>query len=257
MFKSCKSYLPILLLLLLAGCDDFDKNSSVIYLVGDSTMAEKKPDRRPETGWGEMLPTFFEDGILIENHAKNGRSTRSFVEEGSWKVVMDKLKKGDYVFIEFGHNDSKEGTERYASPADYKQNLIRMAQEVRAKGGHPVLLTPVMRRKFDENGTLVDTHGDYPTKMREAAKEQKLPLIDMHQKSAAVLTKYGEAASKSLFLQLEKGENPNYPDGVADNTHFSPMGAKLMAELVVEGIREMDLPIRKYLKKTSLDRPRT
>lgn len=225
------------------------KDPVVIYLAGDSTMAEKTADKRPETGWGEMLEGNFLPGhIKVENHAKNGRSTRSFIAEKLWQEIVDKLKKDDYVFIQFGHNDEKEGTDRYASPADYGANLKRFVADVRAKQAHPVLLTPVMRRRFDEKGEFFDTHGAYPDVVRKVAEELKVPLIDMHRGSERVLRKFGAEPSRKLFLQLKPGENSNYPQGVEDNTHFNQLGAEVMAGLAVSGIRELKLPIAKYLR---------
>jgi lysophospholipase L1-like esterase len=245
----------ILLLLLLA--DAFvvahARDPIVIYLAGDSTMAEKTTDKRPETGWGEMLERQFLPGhIRVENHAKNGRSTRSFIAEKLWQEIVDKLKKDDYVFIQFGHNDEKEGTDRYASPADYGVNLKRFVADVRAKQAHPVLLTPVMRRRFDEKGEFIDTHGAYPDVVRKVAEKLKVPLIDMHRGSEKVLRKLGAEPSRNLFLQLKPGENPNYPQGVEDNTHFNQIGAEVMAGLAVDSIRELKLPIAKYLRPSQM-----
>ncbi|HEX8248153.1 MAG TPA: rhamnogalacturonan acetylesterase [Pyrinomonadaceae bacterium] len=223
----------------------------VVYLAGDSTMAEKKPEKRPETGWGEMFQQYFDaEKVKIENHAQNGRSTRTFISENRWQAIVDKLKKGDYVFIQFGHNDqSKEKVDRYTSPEDYRKNLIRFITEVRAKKAFPVLLTPVMRRKFGADGKFVDQHGVYPDIVRAVAAEYKTPLIDMHRTSEKVLVRYGVEESKKLFLQLPPGENPNYPNGVNDNTHFNPKGAEEMAQLAVAAVREEKIGLRKYLKK--------
>ncbi|HVQ36329.1 MAG TPA: rhamnogalacturonan acetylesterase [Pyrinomonadaceae bacterium] len=221
-----------------------------IFLAGDSTMAAKLPNKRPETGWGEELQNFFDASkVNVENHAQNGRSTRSFIAENRWQAIVDKLRKGDYVFIEFGHNDQKVNTDRYASPVDYRKNLERFVADVLRKEGIPVLLTPVMRRRFDEAGRFYDTHGEYPEAVRGAAAEYKVAIIDMHRKSEVVLKQHGPEDSKKLFLQLKPGENPNYPAGIEDNTHFSPQGARIMAGLAVEGIREQKLGLAKYLKK--------
>ena len=222
-----------------------------VFLAGDSTMAPKLAEKRPETGWGEMLGPHFKDGrVAVDNRALNGRSTKSFIAEGRWQNLSDALKKGDYVFIQFGHNDqSKDKGERYTPPEDFKGNLIKFVTEVRAKGGTPVLMTPVMRRRFDKDGKFYDTHGDYPEYVRTVARDYKVPLIDMQRKSEAVILKYGVEESKSLFLHLKPGENVNYPNGVEDNTHFSPLGAEEMAKLAVEGIAENKLELRKLLKK--------
>ncbi|HEY0431634.1 MAG TPA: LamG-like jellyroll fold domain-containing protein, partial [Pyrinomonadaceae bacterium] len=208
-------------------------------------------EKRPETGWGEALGAHFNPGkVRVENHAQNGRSTRTFIGEKRWQAIVDKLKKGDYVFIQFGHNDqSKEKVDRYTSPEDYRRNLIQFINDVRSKQATPVLLTPVMRRRFDKDGKFFDTHGEYPDIVRAVAAEQKVALLDMHRQSEIVIRQFGVEGSKKLFLQLAPGENPNYPKGIEDNTHFSPLGAEEMARLAVAAIREQKLGLAKYLTK--------
>ncbi len=238
-------------LILVFAAAAFAQSSPVtVFLAGDSTVAPKLAEKRPETGWGEMLGQAFKDGkVVVENRAMNGRSSRSFIAEGRWQKIIEHLKKGDFVFIQFGHNDAaKDRVDRYTPPDDYKKNLARFVEEVRAKGGSPVLLTPVMRRRFDKDGKFYDSHGEYPDLVRTVAHEYDVPLIDMHRKSEGVIVKHGAEGSKKLFLQLKAGENPNYPNGVEDNTHFSPIGALEMANLAVAGIRENKLSLKKYLK---------
>jgi lysophospholipase L1-like esterase len=224
-----------------------------VFLAGDSTMAQKLPEKRPETGWGEALQQHFDARkVRIENHAQNGRSTRTFISENRWQVIVDQLKPGDYVLIQFGHNDeSKEKIDRYTPPDDYRKNLLRFVADVRAKRATPVLLTPVMRRRFDAQGVFHDTHGEYPDIVRAVAAEQKVALIDMHRESERALKQYGAEGSRKLFLQLRAGENANYPQGVEDNTHFSPLGAEIMASLAVEGIKEQRLGLAKFLKRNA------
>lgn len=230
------------------------KQTITVYLAGDSTLAEKVAERRPETGWGEYLQSQFDDTkVKIENHAQNGRSTKSFIAEGRWQKIVDSLKKGDYVFIEFGHNDEKLDKPNVGAAAngEYRENLMRMVKDVRAKKAFPVLLTSVARRKFDEAGNLAATHGEYPDAMKKVAAEMKVPLIDMEQKSSAILTKFGVEDSKKLFLQLRPKAHPNYPEGIEDNTHFSAFGAEQMARAAADGIRETKIPLAKYLIKDS------
>jgi lysophospholipase L1-like esterase len=194
-----------------------------VWLAGDSTMAQKQPDKRPETGWGEALQPCFDSTVVrIANRAVNGRSTRSFVAEGRWKAIADSLQAGDYVFIQFGHNDEKVGTANYSSPDDYRRNLVRFIDEVRARGGHPVVFTPVVRRRFD-GAHLIDTHGAYPDAARAA------PM--------------GPDSSRSLWLHLEPGTNPNYPSGVHDDTHFNPLGAQRMAGLAIDALRTLHVEL--------------
>ena len=227
------------------------KSPITVYLAGDSTTAEKRPEKRPETGWGEMFQKYFDAAkVKIENHAQNGRSTKTFISEGRWQAIVEKLKKGDYVFIQFGHNDSsKDKGERYTSPEDYRKNLVKFIEEARARNANPVLLTPVMRRRFDKEGKFYDTHGEYPGIVRAVAAEYKVPLIDMHRKSETVIKNYGAEDSKKLFLILKAGDSPNYPNGLDDNTHFSLLGAEEMVRQAVAGIKEEKIGLRKYLKK--------
>lgn len=225
-----------------------------IHLAGDSTMAEKKPGKRPETGWGEALQQYFPlDKVRVVNHARNGRSTRTFIEEGLWQKLIDDLAAGDFVFIQFGHNDeSEKKVDRYTTPAQYKANLKRFVIEVRAKNATPVLMTPVARRKFDKAARIVDSHRQYSGLVREVAAENNVMLIDMDRKTSDMLARYGLHGSKPLFLQLAPKDHPNYPDGVDDNTHFSPIGAAATARLAVEGIREARLAIAANIKEPPL-----
>ena len=223
-----------------------------VYLAGDSTMAEKKAEKRPETGWGEYLQiNFDETKVKVENHAQNGRSTKSFINEGRWQKIVEKLKKCDYVFIQFGHNDEKLDKPETGAAAngEYRNNLIRFVNDVWTKKANPVLLTPIMRRRFNDKGEFFDTHGIYPDAVRKVAQELKVPLIDMHRKSEAVIKKFGEVESKKLFLQLAPKAHVNYPNGVEDNTHFSAFGAEQMAQQAINGIREIKILLAKKLVK--------
>ncbi len=226
-----------------------------VFLCGDSTMANKAPIDAPETGWGMVFPEYFTDAVRIENHAMNGRSTKSFRTLGHWKAVIDKVKTGDYVILQFGHNDQKkDDTLRYAVPqTDYKQNLTRFIEEIKAKGANPILMTPVMRRKFDENGAFVDQHGDYPQVVRDLAKTLIIPLVDMHAKSQKIIEAHGVEGSKRMFMNLLPGIYAKHPKGLEDNTHFTRYGAELMASAVCEGLIETGHPLRSFLKKSVFD----
>lgn len=239
------------LLMGLLGSVAFSQRPVTIFLAGDSTMAAKVPEKRPETGWGEMLEAHFKPGtVKVDNRAANGRSTKTFISEGKWQSIIDDLAKGDYVFIQFGHNDSsKDKGERYTPPADYRKNLVRMIDEVRSKGGSPVLYTPVMRRRFDKDGKFYDTHGEYPDIVRAVAGAHKVPLVDMHRLSETVIVKFGVEGSRTLFLQLKPGENPYYPNGIDDNTHFSPLGAEEMANVVVADLRTGKTGLERLLRR--------
>lgn len=224
-----------------------------VYLIGDSTMANKKISDQPETGWGQVWSLFFNDGIEIHNHAVNGRSTKSFREKGHWQEVLDKLKKDDYVIIQFGHNDAKaDDSERFAdAKTDYKNNLIRYIDEVKAKNAIPILATPVYRRKFDENKQLVDSHGDYPLVVREVARLKNTDLIDLHEESKKIITEHGEKLSKHIYMHFPGNIFPKFPDGIKDDTHFSPYGAKLIASAASAILVRQKHPLRNFLKKSS------
>ncbi len=233
----------------------FAKEPITVFLAGDSTMAPKKDDKRPETGWGEQLQKHFDEGrVRVDNRALNGRSTKTFIAEGRWQALVDAVKPGDYVLIQFGHNDQPKRKASHTPPEDFRRNLERFVDEVRAKKATPVLLTPVMRRSFDKAGQFYDTHYEYPDMVRGVAAGRKVALIDMQSESQKVLVKYGPEESRKLFLQLKAGENPNYPNGVEDNTHFSPLGADLMAEIAVDRMRKEKLGLAKFLKKTDAAR---
>ena len=221
-----------------------------VYLIGDSTMADKRPDAFPETGWGMPFKTFFDSSVVVDNRAKNGRSTRSFISENLWQPVVDQLKEGDYVFIQFGHNDEvKSKTDRYTSPEDFKRNLVRFITETRSKKATPVLLTPVSRRQFDEAGKVRETHPVYSPLVVDVANETHVSFIDLDRISRELLQQFGEANSKYLFMQLEPGEHPNYPDGRNDNTHFSEMGARKIAQLVLKEIVAQRLELADHIVK--------
>jgi lysophospholipase L1-like esterase len=236
MLRSHRSIGTILAIVVVAAALAFRVPPITVWLAGDSTMAQKQPDKRPETGWGEALqPCFDSSEVRIANRAVNGRSTRSFIAEGRWAAIVDSLRTGDYVLIQFGHNDEKVGTDRYASPGDYARNLARFVADVRAHHATPVLLTPVVRRRFD-GATLQPTHGAYPDAARHVAREHDVPLIDMTRASADLVQRLGPDSSRALWLHLEPGANPNYPAGVHDDTHFNPAGARVMAGLALEAM---------------------
>jgi lysophospholipase L1-like esterase len=221
-----------------------------IFLAGDSTMARKQPDKKPETGWGEYLEGQFDASrVRVDNRAQNGRSTRTFLAGGLWTSLLGSLHPGDYVFIQFGHNDQpKEKIGSRTTPEEFRANLTRFVMDVRAKSASPVLFTPVVRRRFDDRGKFVDTHFDYPDIVRSVARDLSVPLVDHQRKSERALVELGAEPSRRLFLQLKPGEHANYPKGVEDNTHFSPQGAEAMAKLAVEGIRELKLKLSALLR---------
>jgi lysophospholipase L1-like esterase len=217
-----------------------EKSKIKIFMAGDSTMSIKETKAFPETGWGMPFVYFWDSTVTVVNRAKNGRSTKTFMSEGLWRSITDEIKKGDYVFIQFGHNDeAKEKGERYATPDTFRMNLTRFVHETREKGATPVLFTPVSRRKFDTSGTAVETHKEYSAYVKEVATIENVLLIDLDTKSRELYQQFGKGDSKLLFLQLKPGEHPNYPDGKDDNTHFNELGARLIAQLVLKEIKSL------------------
>ncbi len=227
-----------------------DEKEIKVYLIGDSTIANKEIKAFPETGWGMPFSHFFDSSVKVDNRAKNGRSTRSFIAENLWQPILLNLEKGDYVFIQFGHNDeSKDKGERYADPEQYKSNLRKFVNESRSKKAYPILVTPVSRRKFDSTGKAVETHAEYSPLVREIATELKVPLIDLDEKSRQLYQEFGPENSKLLFLQLAPGEHPNYPLGKVDNTHFSELGARKIAQIVLSEIKNLKLELAERIVK--------
>lgn len=237
--------IPIMLLMLLLPME------KDIFLIGDSTVASYPPEEKPMTGWGEVIGSYFSKEVKIYNYAKSGASTNSFRDEGLWDKVIGQLGEGDYLFIQFGHNDQKTEPQRHSDPfTSYKSNLKAYAREAESKRAIPVIVTPPCRRRF-RDGKLIDTLGDYPAAAREAADEQDIPLIDLHRSSFLLLERLGKLKSKNLFLHFGPGKHRAYPDGREDNTHFSRQGADVMARLVVREIRKQNMGLSDYLR----DRP--
>jgi lysophospholipase L1-like esterase len=230
-----KLFIPLVLFLMAFAMPE--KKKITIWMCGDSTMSIKEKKAYPETGWGMPFVYFWDSTVTIENLAKNGRSTSSFRNEGLWQIVLDKATEGDYVFIQFGHNDEVPTKKTYTTEAEFKNNLKKYVLEARSKKATPILLTPMARRKFDTNGKIEGTHDVYSQIVRDVAKEEKVILFDMDKITQQLYQQFGIENSKLLFMQLKPGEHPNYPDGRDDNTHFNELGARLNAQLVLGEIK--------------------
>lgn len=225
-----------------------DKEPEItVFMIGDSTMANKQSSVYPEMGWGQVFPDFFQKQVKFENRAMDGRSTSSYIGEGRWNAIEPLLKEGDFIFIQFGHNDEKVNDYRGTTIYQFKENLKRFVFVAQSKKVTPILLTPVTRRSF-VNGELVDSHQEYSKAVREVARELNVFLIDMHKKSAEIVKQMGDEKSKELFMWLKPGEHPNYPSGKYDNTHFRPEGARVMAKIVVDEIKEQNILLESKLK---------
>lgn len=222
-----------------------------IFIAGDSTAAVKLPEKRPETGWGEKISDFFTEDVQIYNHAQNGRSTKSFIAEGRLAAIEKEIGKGDFLFVQFGHNDQKEDPLRGTAPfGDYQENLQRFADAALSHGATPIFLTSISRRAYLPDGRLdPDTLGDYPEAMRQFAHKHRFLLLDLFEKTQAKLQEFTEVETQAFFLHIQAGVHPNYPDGVQDNTHLNEQGASLVAYLVAESLAETACPLNNSLKK--------
>ena len=237
----------VLIFISLLSCKNTEKMN--IWMIGDSTMANKEADKAPETGWGMVLKEFFNDDVVVHNHAVNGRSSKSFLSEGRWKSVCDSLQKGDYVIIQFGHNDEKPDSARHTEPfTSYKQIVKRYIDETRSKEANPIVCSSIIRRHFDAAGNLKETHGDYIRAAREIADETNTPFIDMEYLTRELVSEMGPEKSKSLFLFSNPGEYTNRPRGIQDSTHLNLIGARKVANLFVDGVKELELPLMDFLK---------
>jgi lysophospholipase L1-like esterase len=220
-----------------------------IWMIGDSTMANKKSEAAPETGWGMVMNEFVTGNATVHNHALNGRSSKSFIDEGHWKAIYDSIQPGDYVIIQFGHNDEKPAEKLHTDAATtYKELLKKYIDETRAKGANPIICSSIVRRHFDGKGNLKDTHGAYIAAAREIALETKTPYIDMEAKTRKVVAELGPEKSKSLYLFCKPVEYPNRKNGVEDSTHLNSIGARTFAGLFVEEVKNQKLPLKGLLK---------
>ena len=257
-------------------------HKTTIFMIGDSTMANKSlKGENPERGWGQMLPGFLSDDIAVDNHAKNGRSSKSFIDEGLWDAVLEKIRPGDYVFIQFGHNDEKPKEDRHTDPGTtFDANLERFCNETRAKGGIPVLFNSIVRRNFgdadkaavaaavnqddafyaDPSATkaagsveskgarLVDTHGAYLDSPRNVAAKLNVPFVDMNKITKDLVEGLGPEDSKSLFVWVEPNTVPAIPNGRQDNTHLNIHGARTITSLTIDAIAEAVPALKPYVR---------
>ena len=217
-----------------------------VYLAGDSTVTDQV--REPFCSWGQMLPRFFKPGVAIANHAESGEALKSFIAAKRLEKILDSLRAGDYLFIQFGHNDQKKESSSYAAAfTDYKDTLKLYIAEARKRGANPVLVTSMHRRRFDPDGKVVNTLEDYPEAMRQTAKEEKVPLIDLNSMSKSFYEALGSKNSKKAFLHYPAGTFPEQDKKLEDDSHFSDYGAYELAQCIVKGIRQNELGIARFL----------
>lgn len=221
-----------------------------LFLAGDSTVTNQPADGFPYAGWGQRLSSHIKADAAVSNCALSGRSSKSFIAEGALDRIRAKMKPHDYMLIQFGHNDQKRDEERHTAPfSTYKEHLKIYIDVCREKQATPILITPVHRRYYDDNGTLTDTHGDYITAVRELAREEGVPLVDLAALSLEYFNRLGPEGTKSVFMWGAPGEFLLFPQGVTDNTHFQQRGAAALAELVVGALKALGLqPLSLYLR---------
>jgi pectinesterase len=266
-----KKYLSFLFSLMLVLSLTSGRHQTTIFVIGDSTAAQKaNPGTNPERGWGMVLQGFFDQDIIVENHAVNGRSSKSFIDEGRWQTVLRRIKPGDYVFIQFGHNDEKADPARHTDVGStFDANLSRYVRETRAKGGNPVLFSCVVRRNFynevdstvdDESlrnvsygdeqinsDTLVDTHGAYKDVPRMLARQSGVPFIDANKITHDLEQRMGVVESRRLHMWFRPGEIPSIPQGRKDNTHYNVYGAHVVARLLAQAVGRTIKPLRRHV----------
>ena len=247
-----------------------------VFTVGDSTMADKslKNDNQ-ERGWAMMLQGWFTEQVRVDNHAVNGRSTKSFIDEGRWQKVLDLIRPGDYVVIQFGHNDEKPDPKRHTvAGGSFDDNLRRFVREARERGAQPVLMNAVVRRNYqlkppagedealrdaaykeytgEEVDTIVDTHGAYAEAPRRVAREMGVPFVDATRITRDLENSLGKEGSRRLHMNFKPGEHPSLPDGRGDNTHFRVEGARRVSGLLAEALCQQVPALKRYLRHYDL-----
>ncbi len=216
-----------------------------VFLAGDSTVTDQ--GREPWTGWGQMLPRFFKDDVAVSNHAWSGLTLSSFAAQKRLQKILSMLKKGDYVFVQFGHNDQKEKGENKGPFTSYKENLKKYVADIRGKGGNVVLVTPIERRRFGGGGDRPRTLADYAEAVRQTGAEENVPVIDLNEMSYTLYGALGPENSKKAFVHYPAGTYPNQDKPLKDDTHTASYGGYELARCVVEGIKEKVQELAKHL----------
>lgn len=217
------------------------ENVPTIFLCGDSTVVDQ--DTEPWASWGQMITRFFNEGVAFANYAESGESANTFIAVGRLKKALSQMKEGDYIIMEFGHNDQKQKGPGKGAYYSYMTSLKTFIDEARLRGALPILVTPTQRRSFDEQGKIRDTHENYPEAMRWLAAKENIPLIDLHQMTRTFYEAMGVEPSKKAFVHYPAGSFPGQTRPMADNTHFNPYGAYQIAKCIIEGMKQLNLPI--------------
>lgn len=222
-------------------------NVPTVFLCGNSTVVDQ--DNEPWGSWGQMIPRFFNENICFANYAESGESANTFIAAKRLKKALTQMKPGDYVFMEFGHNDQKQKGPGKGAFYSYMTSLKTFIDETRAHGAHPVLVTPTQRRSFGADGKIQDTHEDYPDAMRWLAAKENVPLIDLNEMTRTLYEAMGVEASKKAFVHYPAGTYPGQDKALEDNTHFNPYGAYQIAKCVIEGMKKAEIDLIQYLRE--------
>lgn len=225
-----------------------------LFLCGNSTVVDQ--DNEPWASWGQMITCFLNDKVCVANYAESGESANTFIGAGRLKKALSQMKEGDYLFVEFGHNDQKQTGPGKGAYYSFAYSIKQYIDEAHAKGAHPVLVTPTRRRHFDtDHRTILDTHGDFPKAVREIAARENVPLIELQELTKALYEAFGEDESKKAFVHYPAGTFRGQTNELADNTHFNTFGAYEVAKCVIEGIRKAIPELTPYIKEGPVFNP--
>ena len=220
---------------------------TTLWLCGNSTVVDQ--DYEPWASWGQMIPRWFDDKIAIANYAESGETAASFISANRLKKIMSLAKRGDYLFVEFGHNDQKQKTPGSGAYYNFATNLKQFIDEAKSKGVTPIFVTPTQRRTFDSNGKITESHGDYPDAMRWVAKREGVQVIELHDMTRTFYETLGVENSKKALVHYAANTFPGQFTALADNTHFNPYGAYEIAKMMVQGIKDLQLPFVNHIKE--------
>lgn len=228
-------------------------NVPTLWLCGNSTVVDQ--DYEPWASWGQMITRWFDDGVAVGNYAESGETATSFIGAGRLKKIVSLMKEGDYIFMEFGHNDQKEKRSGSGAYYNFAYALKQFVDEARAKGVTPIFVTPTQRRAFDKEGKIQETHANYPDAMRWVAKDLNVPVIELHDMTRTFFETLGVENSKRALVHYPAGTYPGQMKAFEDNTHFNPYGAYEISKMIVEGMKSLNLPVVKNLRPeyTSFD----
>ena len=247
-----KSIIIFLWYILFSACTNSgeEKDTCTIFIAGDSTAQTYKEEKHGLIkGWGQMLSLYLDESVIIDNRAIGGRSTKTFIEEGRWDKLINDVSPGDYVMIQFGHNDTSTRPERHASPKLYEENIKKFINDVISKEATPILLTSIVMRTFKEGNLVDDRLKSYPAIVRKIAKELNVSLIDINTISRDFILLLGDEKSKEYYRWIEPGIDPFKPDGFKDDTHMMEKGAMQVAFFIAEELSKLNLPISKHVKQ--------